>query len=424
MIDPIKLENLEIAVIGLGYVGLPLAIAFSQKFKVIGYDINQEHINSLKRGVDHSRQISTTELFNSKLSLTNFAGDISRCTVYIITVPTPVDEFKKPDIHYLLQASDTIGKYLKKGDIVIYESTVYPGCTEEDCVPALERSSGLTFNKNFCCGYSPERISPGDSMHTLKNIVKITSGSTEESADFIDWLYSEIIDAGTHKAPNIKIAEMAKAIENAQRDVNISFINEISLICDKVGIDTTDVIEAASTKWNFLKFKPGLVGGHCIGVDPYYLAYKAESLGHKPQVILSGRRVNDCMGAFIVTKIMKLMIDKGLPIKGSNALVLGFTFKENCPDIRNTKVIDIYQGLRQIGIQVDVCDPWANSEEIKKQFGFSLISDIFIKTYQAIILAVCHKEFDNIDYSILKKNRAVLFDTKSVVQRKWADGRL
>jgi len=421
---PIKPENLEIAVIGLGYVGLPLAMAFSEKFKVTGYDINEEHINALKNGVDHSQQVSKTELLNSNLTLTYSADDISGCTVYIITVPTPVDEFKKPDISLLLKASDTIGKHLKEGDIVIYESTVYPGCTEEDCVPALERASGLTFNKDFFCGYSPERISPGDNVHTLKNIVKITSGSTEESADFVDWLYAEIIEAGTHKAPNIKVAEMAKAIENAQRDVNISFMNEISLICDRIGIDTTDVIDSASTKWNFLKFKPGLVGGHCIGVDPYYLAFKAERLGYQPQVILSGRRVNDFMGAFIVSKVMKLMIDRDVQIKGSKALILGFTFKENCPDIRNTKVIDIYRELQQFGIEVDVYDPLANSQEVEKQYDFSLIHDIFTKTYEAIILAVCHKEFDTINYLKLKGNRSVLFDTKSVIERKWVDGRL
>jgi len=327
----IKSGNLKIAIIGLGYVGLPLAIAFSEKFKVTGYDIDMEHINSLKNGLDRSQQVSETELLNSNLTLTYSADDISRCTVYIITVPTPVDEFKKPDLRSLLEASYTIGKYLKKGDIVIYESTVYPGCTEEDCVPALEKTSGLMFNKDFFCGYSPERISPGDDTHTLKNIVKLTSGSTEESADFVDRLYTEIIEAGTHKAPGIKVAEMAKAIENAQRDLNISFMNEISLICDRIGIDTTDVIAAASTKWNFLKFKPGLVGGHCIGVDPYYLAFKAESLGYQPQVILSGRRVNDFMGTFIVNKVMKLMIARDFHIKGSKTLILGFTFKENCP---------------------------------------------------------------------------------------------
>jgi len=421
---PIKIENLEIAVIGLGYVGLPLAIAFSEKFKVIGYDINQEHVNSLLMGKDRSQQVSETELLNSNLVLTNSAHDISNSSVYIITVPTPVNEFKKPDLNSLLDASYTIGKYLKEGDIVIYESTVYPGCTEEVCVPALEKASGLIFNEDFFCGYSPERISPGDNMHTLKNIVKLTSGSTDESAGFVDWLYSKIVDGGTHKTPSIKIAEMAKAIENAQRDVNISFMNEIALICDRVGIDTSDVIDAASTKWNFLKFKPGLVGGHCIGVDPYYLAFKAESLGYEPQVILSGRRINDFMGTFVVNKLIKLMLDKGITIKGSKALILGFTFKENCPDIRNTKIIDIYRELRQFGIEVEVYDPWANSQEVENQYGFSLVPGIFDKAYQAIILAVSHREFDSIDYSELKKENSVLFDTKSVIERKWVDGRL
>jgi len=420
----VKLENLEIAVIGLGYVGLPLAIAFSEKFKVTGYDTSTEHINSLKKGVDRNLQISESELLNSTLVLTDSSNDISGSTVYIITVPTPVDEFKKPDLRSLLQASETIGQCLKKGDIVIYESTVYPGCTEEECVPILEKTGGLTFNKDFFCGYSPERISPGDPVHTLKNIVKLTSGSTEESADFVDWLYGTIIEAGTHKTSSIKVAEMAKAIENAQRDVNISFMNEISLICDKIGIDTTDVVDAASTKWNFLKFKPGLVGGHCIGVDPYYLAFKAESLGYQPQVILSGRRVNDFVGSFIVNKVVKLMTAKRLSISGSKALILGITFKENCPDIRNTKVIDIYRELHQFGMNVDVFDPWANSQEVEKQYGFSLISDIWSKSYEAIILAVSHEEFDHIDYSKLKNDENILFDTKSVIERKWVDGRL
>jgi UDP-N-acetyl-D-galactosamine dehydrogenase len=419
-----KSGDLKIAVIGLGYVGLPLALAFAEKFKVIGYDINEEHLRSLREGKDKSQQVTESELLNSGLSLTSSSADISECSIYIITVPTPVDELKQPDLSFLKHSSTTVGKYLKSGDLVIYESTVYPGCTEEDCVPELERSSGLEFNKDFFCGYSPERISPGDNIHTLKQIVKVTSGSTPETADYVDWLYREIIEAGTHKAPSIKVAEASKAIENAQRDVNISFMNELSLICDRIGIDTTDVIDAASTKWNFLKFKPGLVGGHCIGVDPYYLAFKAEKLGYDPQVILSGRRVNDYMGTFVVNKVMKLMTAKEIEITGSKALILGITFKENCADVRNTRVVDIYNELKQMGIETDVYDPWADPADVKNQYGFSLIDDIYKEQYQAVILAVCHKEFDDIRYSSLKSDRTILFDTKSVIDRNLVDGRL
>ena len=417
-------QNIHIAILGLGYVGLPLAAEFSKKHNVTGFDISRTRINSLLAGQDHTQQITKTELSSSKIKFTSNPDDIAWCNVFIITVPTPVDTSKKPDLGALLDATKLVGKFLKKEDVVIYESTVYPGCTEEDCVPVLENESGLTFNHDFFCGYSPERISPGDNLHTLKNIVKITSGSDAKTADFVDQLYSGIITAGTHKAPSIKVAEAAKAIENAQRDVNISFVNELSLIFDRMGIDTTDVIEAAATEWNFLKFKPGLVGGHCIGVDPYYLAFKAESLGYHPQVILSGRRVNDHMGIFVVNKVLKLMIAKGSVIKNSKVLILGITFKENCPDIRNSRVIDIYNELQQFGVQADVYDPWANVEEVKQQYDIDLATEIYSTAYDAIILAVSHKEFEQINYQKLKKEKTIVFDTKSVIDRKWVDARL
>ena len=419
-----NLENSHIAIIGLGYVGLPLAIEFSKKFKVTGYDTDASRIKALINSEDITLQVTREELSDANLQFTSNPDDIKSCNIYIVTVPTPIDPLKRPDLSFLLDATAGIGKILKRGDIVIYESTVYPGCTEEDCVPVLERESGMKFNEDFFCGYSPERISPGDTVHTLKSIVKITSGSDQNTAEVVDAMYSEIITAGTYKAPSIKVAEAAKAIENAQRDVNISFVNELALIFDRMDIDTSDVIEAAATKWNFLKFKPGLVGGHCIGVDPYYLAFKAEELGYDPQVILSGRRVNDNMGTFVVNKVMKLMTAKGTPITGSKALILGFTFKENCPDVRNTKVIDIYSELKQLGLETDVYDPWADSDEVEKQYGFSLINDIYNRQYQAIILAVCHKEFNSIDYSRLKSQGSVLYDTKSVISRELVDGRL
>lgn len=416
--------DLNIAIIGLGYVGLPLAIAFSKKFKVTGYDTDAERISQLKKGIDKTQQISTKELLASTLQYTVADSDINQSTVFIITVPTPVDEFKKPDLRPLMEATATVGKALKPGDVVIYESTVYPGCTEEECVPVLEAGSKLVFNSDFFCGYSPERISPGDPVHTLKTIVKVTSGSTAETARMVDQLYSAIIDAGTHLAPSIKVAEASKAIENAQRDVNISFINELALIFDKIGIDTTDVIEAASTKWNFLKFKPGLVGGHCIGVDPYYLAHKAESVGYQPQVILSGRRVNDQMGAFIVNKVVKLMISKGCTINQCRVLILGVTFKENCPDTRNSRVVDMVNEFSQFGICTDVYDTRANPDEVLTNYNIPLINDIYQQPYNAVILAVAHKEFDQIDYGRLKKTGTVLFDTKAVIDRNWVDSRL
>ena len=405
----------QIAIIGLGYVGLPLAVEFSKKYKVVGFDINTQRIKELKEANDKILEVAPEDLkkvlvdkHQDQLSdkvglfLSDNVSDISSANIYIVTVPTPIDANKRPDLRPLLGASAMISKVLKKGDIVIYESTVYPGCTEEDCVPVLEQSSGLVFNKDFFCGYSPERINPGDKINTLATIKKVTSGSTPEIGIAVDNLYKSIITAGTHLAPNIKVAEASKAIENAQRDVNISFVNELALIFDRMNIDTHDVLEAAATKWNFLPFKPGLVGGHCISVDPYYLAYKAESLGYHPAVILSGRRVNDQMGAFVATKVIKLMIQKGIQIKGAKVLILGITFKENCPDIRNTKVVDIYKELITYNTLVDIYDPLANKEDVKDVCGIDLIEQLDLSKYQAIILAVSHKEFEQINFINLK----------------------
>jgi UDP-N-acetyl-D-galactosamine dehydrogenase len=368
---------------------------------------------------------ATTLTSGKGLHFSADATDIKKYNIFIVTVPTPINQFKAPDLSYLLKASEMIGKVLKKDDIVIYESTVYPGCTEEDCVPVLEKFSGLTFNKDFFCGYSPERINPGDRVNTLTKIKKVTSGSTPEIAEVVDQLYASIIEAGTHKAPSIKVAEASKAIENAQRDVNISFVNELALIFDRIGIDTNDVIEAAATKWNFLKYKPGLVGGHCIGVDPYYLAHKASSLGYHAEVILSGRRVNDNMGTFVANKVVKLLIKKKHTIDGSTALILGITFKENCPDIRNSRVIDIYNELIQFGLKVDVYDPHANKEQVKAEYGIELLQKLATKDrYHAIILAVSHKEFLNLDFDSLKTSDTIIFDTKAALDRTIVDGRL
>jgi len=429
------LADTKIAVIGLGYVGLPLAIEYAKKYSVLGFDINSERISELKKGRDYTNEANIEELkqviATGGLVLSSSSADLKGCNVFIITVPTPVDHFKSPDLKPLLHATEIIGGVLKKNDVVIYESTVYPGCTEEDCVPVLEQQSGLKFNVDFFCGYSPERINPGDKVNTLKTIVKVTSGSTPDVADYVDRLYGSIIKAGTYKAPSIKVAEASKAIENAQRDINISFVNELALIFDLIGIDTNDVLAAAATKWNFLKYKPGLVGGHCIGVDPYYLAHKAESLGYQPQVILSGRRVNDNMGVFVANKVVKLMIKKGHSIAGSKALILGITFKENCPDIRNSQVIDIYNELTQFGISVDVYDPRAGKQEVKTQYDIDLIAHFDELTtngkptqYDAIILAVAHAEFIKQDLNSLITEKTVIFDTKAVLDREIVDGRL
>jgi len=427
-----NLQEKQIAIIGLGYVGLPLAIEFGKKFKVLGFDINIDRIQELASGKDLTNEadlvglsyaMSLSEESDKGLNFSNNVDDLKLCNVYIVTVPTPIDKFKAPDLTPLLKASEMIGKILKKGDIVIYESTVYPGCTEEDCVPVLEEYSKMKFNKDFFCGYSPERINPGDKVNTLTKIKKVTSGSTSEIAEIVDALYLSIIEAGTYKAPSLKVAEASKAIENAQRDVNISFVNELAIIFDRMGIDTTDVLEAAGTKWNFLKYKPGLVGGHCIGVDPYYLAHKAESLGYQPQVILSGRRVNDNMGVFVANKLVKLMIGKGSRIKKSKVLILGVTFKENCPDIRNSKVVDIYKELIEFGLQVEVFDPHANEQEVWKEYKIKMVSTLDM--YDGIILAVAHDEFIKIKFESIKSSpRTIIFDLKAVLKRYDVDARL
>ena len=429
------MSDTRIAVIGLGYVGLPLAIEFGKKYKVLGYDINKGRIEELRGGTDSTLEADLDEMkiavnlrqANPELGLSfSFCEtDIKDYNTYIVTVPTPIDKNNSPDLTPLIRASEMIGRVINPGNIVIYESTTYPGCTEEDCVPVIEKVSGLKFNRDFFAGYSPERINPGDKVNTLTKIKKVTSGSTPEIADKVDALYASIIEAGTHKASSLKVAEASKIIENAQRDVNISFVNELALIFDKIEIDTRDVIEAAGTKWNFLKYTPGLVGGHCISVDPYYLASKAESLGYIPQVILSGRHVNNSIAPFIANKVMKLMIKKDHKIKDSNALILGITFKENCPDIRNTKVIDIYWELREFDINVDIFDPWANKDEVKEESGIDLIDRIDDgKDYAAIILAVAHDEFHQIDFEKYYRNNSVIFDVKAVVDRRWVDARL
>jgi UDP-N-acetyl-D-galactosamine dehydrogenase len=430
-----NLSKTKIAIIGLGYVGLPLAIEFGKKYTVLGFDINQSRIDELNSLTDRTNEAdlvgmkNVMELAKSNAGVgLNFSAnsdELKDYNVFIVTVPTPIDQFKAPDLTPLLKASEMLGKAIKKGDIVIYESTVYPGCTEEDCVPVLEKYSGLKYNSEFYCGYSPERINPGDKVNTLTKIKKVTSGSTPEIAEVVDSLYRSIIEAGTHKAPSLKVAEASKAIENAQRDVNISFVNELALIFDRMGVDTNDVLDAAGTKWNFLKYKPGLVGGHCIGVDPYYLAHKAESLGYYPQVILSGRRVNDNMGMFVANKLVKLLIDKDHVISKTNVLVLGITFKEDCPDIRNSKVIDVIKELQQFNINVDVFDPNANTADVKEEFGVSLIKSI-VSRYDAIVLAVPHAKFKGLIFKDLKKsNDSIIFDVKgSIDDRSIVDGRL
>jgi len=418
-------KDFKIAVIGLGYVGLPLAMAFAKKYEVVGYDINNQRVADLNKGIDSTDEADASELVNNfNLQITNDTKHIEDANIYIVTVPTPIDKYKSPDLGPLLAASQLVGSALKKEDIVIYESTVYPGCTEEDCVPVLEKYSGLIFNKDFYCGYSPERINPGDKINTLTTIKKITSGSTPDIANVVNDLYASIIEAGTYVAPSMKVAEAAKAIENAQRDVNISFVNELALIFDKIGIDTNDVLEAASTKWNFLPFKPGLVGGHCIGVDPYYLAHKAKSLGYHPQVILSGRQVNDNMGSFIANKLVKLMIAKGNAIKGSSVLIMGVTFKENCPDVRNTKVIDIVRELKAYGIHVAIYDPIADATQIP-ELEKDCIIDTLTKKYDGIVIAVAHHVFLEIDIESLKNSHAsVIFDIKAAYNRNIVDTRL
>ena len=429
------MRNNKIAVIGLGYVGLPLAIEFGKKYKVLGFDINKTRVEELQKGFDHTLEAdldgmrTAVQLRSSNselgLSFSSNEEDLKEYNTYIVTVPTPINNFNMPDLKPLIKASQMLGRVISKDDIAIYESTTYPGCTEEDCVPQIEKVSGLKFNVDFYAGYSPERINPGDKVNTLTKIKKVTSGSTPEIADLVDNLYASIITAGTHKAPSLKVAEASKIIENAQRDVNISFVNELALIFDKVGIDTNDVLQAAGTKWNFLKYSPGLVGGHCISVDPYYLASKAESLGYVPQVILSGRHVNNSIAPFIANKVLKLMIHKTHTIKGANVLILGVTFKENCPDIRNTKVVDIYTELCEFGLNVDIYDPWASAEEVKHEYNVDIISVLNEeKKYQAVLLAVSHDEFKEFDFAKYYNAGAVVFDAKAVVDRRWVDGRL
>ena len=430
-----ELKDRKIAVIGLGYVGLPLAIEYGKKYRVVGFDVNKQRVEELERGEDHTlesdlvgmREARETLKHTGKigLSFTSDAEELKAVNTYIVTVPTPIDRFNNPDLTPLLKASETIGKTLNRGDIVIYESTVYPGCTEEDCVPVLEKFSGLKFNVDFFCGYSPERINPGDKVNTLTKIKKITSGSTPEVADLVDAMYNSILLNGTHRAPNMKVAEAAKAVENSRRDVNISFMNELALICDRVGIDTNDVIEAAGTKWNFLKYRPGLVGGHCISVDPYYLAHKAKSLGYDPKVILSGRAVNNSIAKFIADKVLKLMIQKDHKIKDANVLMLGVTFKENCPDCRNTKVVDIATELEEFGCKVDIYDPWASPEVVRHEYGKELIGGIDPdKDYAAVIACVCHDQFKTFDFKKYHERGAVVFDVKNFVDRDLVDGRL
>lgn len=430
------MKSYKIAIIGQGYVGLPLALEFSVYYPVLGFDINTERVHQLNNGQDVTLEADVDKLSegierysvtsgNEGYKATSQLKDIADCNIFIVTVPTPIDRYNAPDLTPLISASRMLGEIIKKGDIIIYESTVFPGCTEEECVPVLEKYSGLKFNNDFFVGYSPERINPGDKVHTLTTVKKVTSGSTDEIADEVDELYKKIITAGTHKARSIKVAEASKAIENAQRDVNISFVNELALIFDRIGIDTNDVLEAAGTKYNFLKYKPGLVGGHCISVDPYYLAHKAEQLGYHPDVILSGRRVNDSIAKFIASKVVKLLIAKGGIIKGSKALILGVTFKENCPDVRNTKVLDIYTELVDYGIDVDIYDPWASREEVRHEYGVDILDQLDdSKKYDSIILAVSHSEFLKMDIQFFKKNNAVIFDTKACLDRELVDARL
>jgi UDP-N-acetyl-D-galactosamine dehydrogenase len=419
-------ETTKIGIIGLGYVGLPLAVEFGKKIPVVGFDIDKNRVDDLRSNVDRTLEVSADELEKSThVSFTIAPDDLASCNVYIITVPTPIDSFNQPDLSYLFNASKLVGKYLQAGNIVVYESTVFPGCTEEECVPILEKTSGLLFNKDFSIGYSPERINPGDKERTLTKILKIVSGSNKETLKVLSSLYGSIITAGIYEAPTIKVAEAAKAIENAQRDINISFVNELALMFDRMGIDTNDVLEAAGTKWNFLKFSPGLVGGHCIGIDPYYLVHKAQSLGYFPQVIFSGRVVNDGMGGFVAKKLLKALIANGLILQECRILILGITFKENCPDIRNTKVVDIYKELQDFGLCIDVYDPWASAAEVKKHYGINIIEMPKEGSYDGVIAAVAHNQFKSVEIEKLRKNKqSVIFDIKSIFDRNKVDLRL
>jgi len=424
----LQVKDIKLAVIGLGYVGLPLAVEFGKKRPVIGFDINITRIAELSAGQDHTLEVEPEELKQaSYLRFTHETAQLSEANVFIVTVPTPIDDYKQPDLTPLVRASETIGKVLKKGDIVVYESTVYPGATEEVCVPVLERVSGLRFNEDFYAGYSPERINPGDKVHRLPSIRKVTSGSTPEVADLVDALYGEIITAGTHKAASIRVAEAAKVIENTQRDVNIALINELALIFNKLGIDTQAVLEAAGTKWNFLPFRPGLVGGHCIGVDPYYLTHKAQSIGYHPEVILAGRRLNDSMGAYVASQLVKAMTKKRIQVQGSRVLLLGLTFKENCPDLRNTRVVDIIRELAQYDVNVDVYDPWVEADEARREYGVEVVSTLDEGQYDGVIIAVAHNQFVEMGAERLRalgKADHVLYDLKYVLPQNASDLRL
>jgi len=421
-------DDLKISIIGMGYVGLPLAIEFGKKYRTCGFDVKKERLEKLRAGIDVTCETAPEELAQAKrLTFSDNENDLAGSDVFIVTVPTPVDKYNRPDLSPLYRASETVGRTMRPGAVVIYESTVYPGCTEEECVPVLEKVSGLKFNKDFFCGYSPERINPGDKTHSLLETVKITSGSTPETAAFVDALYNSILKKGTHPASSIKVAEAAKVIENSQRDLNIAFVNELAKIFHLIGIDTAEVLEAAGTKWNFLPFRPGLVGGHCIGVDPYYLTHKAQSLGYHPEVILAGRRINDEMGRYVATEIVKMMIKRGLKVLDAKILQLGITFKENCPDCRNSRAVDVVKNLQEFGCQVDIFDPWAAPEEIAGEYGMSSVADpaqIAENKYDVIVLAVAHKEFLAMDISQFKKTQSIVFDIKSALPREIVDARL
>ncbi|MDH4273946.1 MAG: Vi polysaccharide biosynthesis UDP-N-acetylglucosamine C-6 dehydrogenase TviB [Gammaproteobacteria bacterium] len=424
----LKVQDTRIAIIGLGYVGLPLAVEFGKKFPTVGFDINAHRIGELQAGRDSTLEVDADELKSAtQLKYSTNISDLEDCNFYVVTVPTPIDNYKRPDLTPVISASKTVGKSLKKGDVVVYESTVYPGCTEEICVPLLETHSGLTYNKDFFCGYSPERINPGDKEHRVTNILKVTSGSTPEVADYVDAVYRTVILAGTHKASSLKVAEAAKVIENTQRDVNIALINELALIFHRLGIDTLEVLEAAGTKWNFLPFRPGLVGGHCIGVDPYYLTHKAQEIGYHPEVILAGRRINDNMGSYVAENVIKLMTKKRILAVDAKVLVLGLTFKENCPDLRNTRVVDIIKELQNFNAQVDVYDPWINAEEAVHEYGIKPIAAPKTGHYDGIILAVAHHQFKTMGIKgirALGKANCVIYDVKSVLPRDQVDARL
>lgn len=424
------MKDIKIGVIGLGYVGLPLARLFSTKYPTIGYDINQQRVDNLMSGHDTTLEVSDTILKKAirenGFRCTTELDDLRSCNFYVVAIPTPVDRDNAPDLRHLGQASETVGKVIGHGDIVVYESTVYPGVTEDECIPIVERVSGLKLNRDFFAGYSPERINPGDKVHTVEKIRKITSGSTPEAADLIDYVYNQVLENGTHKAPSIKVAEAAKVIENAQRDINIAFVNELAKICNLLGIDTQDVLEAAGTKWNFIKMNPGLVGGHCIGVDPYYLAQCAQRLGYNPEIILAGRRMNDGMGAYVASQTIKLMLKKGIQVLGSKIIIMGFTFKENCPDVRNTRVIDIYRALQEYHVSITVYDPWASPEVVRREYGIDIVNELPQEKFDTAIVAVAHRQFREmeIDFDALLNANHVIYDVKAIMPRNLVDGRL